>query len=97
MKIQTSVVLSLVFLFVVASMVAAQEQPPNTFERIIILEAEMRQIRQSVARIEKTLESLARANWAPTTLELLILALLTGDKASYWIKRRNGTWEGKKK
>ena len=66
-------------------------------ERITALEADMRSVRASLVRIERKIdkglaEGKSERPMSDRTLEILLIAIVGGDKVLYWRKRKNGTW-----
>lgn len=91
-----------VFLLCACASLSAQT---HEAERIARNEAEIAAIKSSLVRVEGKIDKLDDHFddinvTAGTTLlsgdrllELFIVLIIGGDKATYWFKRRNGTWE----
>lgn len=86
----------LAFVLLVAPAASAQQRTPG--ERIASLESDMRNVRETLHRIEDKIDDAAAASakggllLGDRTLELLLILIVGGDKVLYWRKRRNGTW-----
>ena len=89
----------MLFLWMVFFQAMAQAEPDaSAHERIAVLENNVRHVQGGLDRIdgrldgiEEKLSGLAK-NDSPYhgLLELLVLLIVGGDKAGYWIRKRNG-------